>query len=216
MSSIKNIITPVSVIEPTGFTYFESPCKKMSFITINKCCSTSMIKWCKDNNWLPVQQKIDDQKRKYLVILRDPVERWISGFRTYLSIKNIDVKNIEDNYWKIFKEVVIFDTHTLPQYKHMISIKLKNIFAVDFNSVNDGDLSNFLRNNGYDFDMPRLNPTRLPDSEIDAHLKRIIDEDTLFRNQLHQTYEQDYWLRFHLLGKPVPDILYDKMVVLDT
>lgn len=216
MSSTKKIITPASVIEPTGFTYFESPCKNLGFISINKCCSTSMIEWCQDNNWLPVQKKIDDQERKYLAILRDPVERWISGFRTYLSIKNVDVKNIEDKYWEIFKEVVIFDSHTHPQYKHMISIKLKNIFAVDFNNVNDGDLSNFLRNNGYDLDMPHLNPTRLQESEVDAHLKRIIDEDTSFKNRLYETYEQDYWLRFHLLGKTVPDILYDKMVVLDT
>jgi len=215
MSNNKTIITPTSVIEPMGFTYFESPCRQMGFVTINKCCSRSIIKWCKDTNWLAVNTHLDDNKRKYLVILRDPIDRWISGFSTYLSINDIDLKTIDQKYWKIFKDVVVFDSHTLPQYKHLISIKLKNIVADDFNSLKDGNTSKFIRSRGYETEIPHLGSTNDNEAKIKIFLKNMIDEDLVFKNRLYKVYEQDYWLRYHLLDKDVPGILLKDMVDLN-
>ena len=157
---------------------------------------------------MAVNTHLDDNKRKYLVILRDPIDRWISGFSTYLSINDIDLKTIDQKYWKIFKDVVVFDSHTLPQYKHLISIKLKNIVADDFNSLKDGNTSKFIRSRGYETEIPHLGSTDDIEAKIKIFLKNMIDEDLVFKNRLYKVYEQDYWLRYHLLDKDVPGILY--------
>ena len=215
MSNNKTIIRPTSIVESQGFTYFGSPCGKMGFVTINKCCSSSIINWCQHTNWLAVNTHLDDNKRKYLVILRDPIDRWISGFSTYLSINNIDVKTIDHKYWKIFKDVVVFDGHTLPQYKHLIPIKLENIIAIDFDRVRDGSLLKIFRTAGYNREIPHLNSSNDNDVKTKIFLRNMIDEDLVFKNRLYKEYEKDYWLQYHLLDKDVPGILLKDMVDLN-
>lgn len=210
MLTIKNIPTPTSVIENHGFAFFESPCKKLGIIAINKCLSTSIEKWCTDNKWPLIEAKKDDNKHKFIVVLRDPIERWISGFRTYMKINTIDIRKIEENYWKIFKQVIIFDSHTLQQYKHLIEISLKNIIPIDFNkNTTSKDFLRILKKYKYDCILPNLNVRNEQEQIDDNFLKLIIDNDENFLKNLYKVYTNDYWLRYHLLKKDVPKLLWE-------
>ena len=149
------------------------------------------------------------------MLLRDPIERWISGFRTYMNTNYIDIHSIEEKYWKIFKELIIFDSHTVQQYKHLIEVRLKNIIPIDFNkdTVNK-DFLRILKEYNYDCVLPNLNMPSEQDKIDDKFLRLIIDNDEQFLKNLYRVYVKDYWLRYHLLSKDVPNLLWEDAVII--
>jgi len=133
--------------------FYVSEMYKILYIPISKNASTS-LKTSLD--FKPVYQipKInkkfdlelaDKYKRKYKVftLIRNPKDRWISGFNEFLSEYNYYLKS--NNSKKVFIELknkkFIFDGHTLPQFSFIDYCF--SPFGLDFelNLINlDGDL----------------------------------------------------------------------------
>lgn len=100
-------------VELVGYTYVPVP----------KSAST----WCKqlwhvgsESNFLDVKQD-----RDYVVILRDPLERWISGFAQCQVGNDPRVPD----YWKTLGwhwvfDTIVFDNHTEPQSSFLAGIDL--------------------------------------------------------------------------------------------
>ncbi len=104
-------------------------------------------------------KNLDD--KKYIICLRDPIDRWVSGVSEYLHryFINPSVNNnpiIENGYTeqeffelldlrvvaKIFKEK-IYDEHTSHQHEFIPDVSFDNMFFLNFNDAAQGNFSDF-------------------------------------------------------------------------
>ena len=63
-----------------------SPCEKYFWVKIPKCASTYIEKQLIASNWKPsnYRQRLDRNELNYFAVLRNPIDRWISGINEYL------------------------------------------------------------------------------------------------------------------------------------
>lgn len=94
------------------------------YISIPKNASSSTVKLLELNNWQPSNYTTLFHKHQYLIIIRDPVERWVSGIAEYIyghiaSYTRPGIQFIND-YSKAIENLIfdqiVFDDHTMPQY----------------------------------------------------------------------------------------------------
>lgn len=112
-----------------------SPDKKTFYVNIPKNASSFTNSWLVENGWAIFNYKdiphISTSIEYIAVILRDPVNRWISGFSQYLKSNIIYPPwqttdrpfTLEDLkcHWPLLERIAIdqvcwFDDHTWPQY----------------------------------------------------------------------------------------------------
>jgi len=110
-----------------------SPDNKVFAVGIPKNASSSGNKFYSYNNFLKSNFNTFTPD-EYIVIIRDPVERWISGVIEYLmgNYGKLKFKNICDYLDnKLVKEIlfdqVIFDVHTLPQIVYINGLDISKI-----------------------------------------------------------------------------------------
>jgi hypothetical protein len=72
---------------------------------------------------------IDSTKIRCIIVLRDPIERWLTGITQYAmltlgtSVGNEFVKNYNSVVEKLLFDQVVFDDHTMPQYYFFDCVK---------------------------------------------------------------------------------------------
>jgi len=110
--------------------------KKIFAIDISKNASSSGKQFFKNNNFAP--SNFNDKNvnpEKFIAILRDPIERWISGLAEYIAgdYGNLKFKNVSDCFFNnelletlIFDQIV-FDGHTLPQIAYLQGLDIRKI-----------------------------------------------------------------------------------------
>lgn len=89
---------------------------------IPKNASTYLTNLLVNNGWLHTHIN-DSAIVKQIVVLRDPVERWVSGFATYAASWVLGPSYGSDNFNSDFNELtervifdqLVFDDHTTPQ-----------------------------------------------------------------------------------------------------
>lgn len=119
-----------------------SPNKDFFWLSIPKNASTFMTNVLQQNQW--EFDSISFYKNKDVIcILRDPVERWISGFTTYCCLnllsEHYGSARFLTDYNELFERLVfdniVFDDHTTPQVDFVNLIpKTKNIIYLYANS----------------------------------------------------------------------------------
>jgi len=62
-----------------------SPRRNQFYVNIPKNASSYISVWLVNNNWESTTYKNSDNVGEAIIILRDPVNRWISGISQYLS-----------------------------------------------------------------------------------------------------------------------------------
>ncbi len=83
--------------------------------------------------------------KKYIVILRDPIDRWCSGITQYLHGEEV-LRDLKDrNVLDLLFSQVHFDWHTVPQVKFLEGINTDDcvFFKMDSYLTNTNRLSNF-------------------------------------------------------------------------
>jgi hypothetical protein len=121
--------------------------KETAFILIQKCATKSMMKSLRSAKLTKVASffnSIDYENYEVAAIIRNPIDRWISGFATWLAIKEhngeasydelLSIFDNEDEINYIIKQVA-FDVHTRPQVNFiepvLSKIKLFDITQVE-------------------------------------------------------------------------------------
>jgi hypothetical protein len=99
-----------------------TPDKKYFYLNIPKNASTFTNNVLNDNGW-EFWNISDGVFKEAILILRDPVERWISGITTYINLwilyNEYNSDQFITDYNKLVErfifDTVVFDDHTMPQ-----------------------------------------------------------------------------------------------------
>ncbi len=135
-----------------------SPDKKIFYLAIPKNASTYLTNLLKANSW--THWNILENPagiEKTIAVIRDPVDRWTSGFATYAALRLFGygygsdhfVSDFNDLSQRIIFDQVIFDDHTDLQVKyakqildyHPVFFRYNQNLVTQINSFLDHDLN---------------------------------------------------------------------------
>ena len=117
---------------PRSYAMKVDPTLKYAWINIPKNGSSFIQKVLDDNAWNDVHDDLinsiaESPSVKKIVVLRDPVERWISGFAQCMSDRNINILDLLDNPRFINTIMLnpVYDDHT--EYQHRFTGNAQNL-----------------------------------------------------------------------------------------
>jgi hypothetical protein len=182
------------LISPTGTFYLNIP----------KNASTYLTNLLLENNWQ--HGTIDDSGiNNFIVVLRDPIDRWISGFATYTASFILGAGYGSDHYCADYNELteriifdnLIFDDHTTEQVKYVEQLdKSKPITYFKLNHELVSNLEKFL---GCKLDLNTSINGNVGEDNYDTkaiakHIRYRIDQDPVLRATIIEKYSEDYAL----------------------
>lgn len=168
--------------------------KDNAIVRIPKNASNLMSNYGQERNWFYAENKIHLVKPKFFhVVLRDPLERWISGVLEFQKRYEYPLGMILKNLKKIE-----FDEHTVPQYKFLPAYGKSYFYNMD-----DGGLDILLK---HKFNLypqsPEIPKSNSTDATKNLEIKNVIIEamDKSLINSIKEYYAEDYKLiKEHLL-----------------
>lgn len=181
-------------------TYVGDQSSNLGYIPIPKNASSFMREWVAANfNWTTTYDYGIAPKDQYIVILRDPFERWLAGVAQYMPKEHNYLNLTNDKILRFVCKHVEFDEHTKLQVDFLRGLDTKNIIFFPFNKNLSILLKNYCKNN------------KLLDNYIDVPFINVSNHDTLkfkfktaLRDFLHKNpeyvdsikkyYEADYKL----------------------
>lgn len=181
-----------------------SPDGNYFFLSIPKNASVFVSSVLRQNNWQYSDLSVYHGNNVFCII-RDPVERWISGMGTYVAANilgenygsDMFIANYNDSTDRLIFDNIVFDDHTTPQIDFVNIIPPnKNIkyFLADKNSLLD-NLSKYVNQDlAYDLSVTNENASK---NNFDTN--NLVN---LFRSKLNQknvekiqsVYHLDYFL----------------------
>lgn len=190
---------------PRSYAMKVDPALKYAWINIPKNGSSFIQKVLDDNAWNDVPDDLinsieDSPSIKKLVVLRDPVERWISGFAQCMSDQHIDILGLLDN--DTFKSTImlnpVYDDHT--EYQHRFIGNAQNLVYIYMVKSRPNDfyrlLSAWIRKTGgvADFDNWRdpVNPAKNNANKLAIYNK--LREQFYKDKTLKDLHKKDYEL----------------------
>jgi len=203
---------------PTSYAVMVSPGLTHAWINIPKNASSFCQKVFDDNGWTMchTDDLVDGillaHTIKKIVVLRDPVERWISGFAQCMADHHTsNVLDLLDNdaFWQTLRFNPVFDDHT--EYQHRFIGAAQNVKYINMQSRNTEniisdpnrfyrDLTEFVRNAGgtseFQYWKEPTNPAENDPGKfaIFKKLHAIIKERKDYYSILKNAHSKDYEL----------------------
>ena len=121
----------VNFFRPTSYAMKVDPTLKYAWINIPKNASSFIQKALDDNKWNDVPDDLinsiaESPSIKKLVVLRDPVERWISGFAECWADHDNILDLLDSNtFYDTVQKNPVYDDHT--EYQHRFIGKAQNL-----------------------------------------------------------------------------------------
>lgn len=179
------------LISPSGVFYLNIPKNASTFIT----------NVLADSGWRFADVH-DQQITEYIVVLRDPVDRWISGFATYSASwvcgAGYGSEHFLNDYNSLSERIIfdqiVFDDHTTEQVKYIEQLdKARTITYFKLGHSLVTDLEKFLDCklvlNNVDANKAENNyDTNL----IAKHMRYRIEQDPMLKAKIVKRYSADY------------------------
>jgi len=209
---------------PEAYAVMLSPGLTHAWINIPKNASSFCQKVFSDNGW--TKCSTDDlvdgillaHTIKKIVVLRDPIERWISGFAQCITDSpHKDMLELLHNnaFWHTIRINPVFDDHT--EYQHRFIGAAQNVKYIYMQSRNTGnaiadpnrfyrDLTEYVRwtsgTSEFQYWKEPTNPAENHAKKIEIYnkLRAIIKENKDYYNILKNVHSKDYEL-FNTLQK---------------
>ena len=207
---------PITVQDPRpGLCYpidgasYVSPRGDLAYVPVPKCASLRMRWWCEANGWHKenYHDQIVPAHRRFLVLLRDPRERWVSAMKQWINHEGYDWSQLNQQSRDIIRRHIICDEHTMPQHRFLVGLRLAQIDAVDVSHDRrhtSDRIQEIMARHGHHC---RLDPNEDRERNPDiAELWQWVD-DIEVAGRLQNAYADDYWLRYFLLDSELPDEL---------
>lgn len=179
------------LISPTGIFYLNIP----------KNASTYLTNLLLANEWTHNDVYSPDIK-ECIVVLRDPVERWISGFATYAASwllgENYGSTHFREDYNDLTERLIfdqlVFDDHTTEQVKFVEQLGDKPITFFKLNHGLGIDLESFLDCRlGLNNPIPgNVSEDNYDTKTIADHMRYRIGQDPVLRAKIIERYNADY------------------------
>lgn|GEM_PF-5900764 len=180
-----------------------SPDREIFYLNIPKNASTYLTNLLKYNSWS--HWNIIDQPiaiKNCLVVIRDPVERWLSGFGTYASLRLLGSGYGSDHFVsdynhlaeRIIFDQIVFDDHTDFQLKYIQQILNYDPVYFRFNKNLKQQINHYL---GYDLNTldnieDNRSESNYDNAQVIKFIKSRIDNDPKLKSKIIITYHNDY------------------------
>ncbi len=221
-------------LRPADYAAKIHPSFKYAWINIPKNCSSFVQKVLDDNGWINLESSMIDIVLKTnsiekLVILRDPVQRWISGFAETFGIQdewdpilNIDLDKLDilldmDTFWKIVYVNPVMCFHTEHQYRYIGDTKNVRYIKMQDKNLNNHtivtnpnkfyrDFSDYITYTGGESNFLHwtklTNPVNSDNRKFRVYNKILntIQKDKSIQKELKDSHDKDYELFYKLKG----------------
>lgn len=178
------------------------PDTDLMYVNIPKNASSWTKPNLKDWGWQHYNYHLDNLYHKHaLIVLRDPVERWLSGIGEYMYLyhKNLDLAHFSKCFFDLVFDKISFDDHTEQQVLFLEKLNLKNCTFFWCGSNYRELFGKFLNDRGmpnqyakYDYQhVTETSPIRMQFKEI---FKQTLDNNSKYIRQLKQHFSKDYHL----------------------
>jgi hypothetical protein len=173
----------------------------LMYVQIPKNASSWTKIHFKDLGWLDFNYHYDHFYKKHaLVVLRDPVERWLSGVCEYFSLyhENIDTESFNNTFYDFLIEQTILDDHTESQHCFIEGLDYKNITFFLCNNDYRLQFSTCLKQKGFDNKYHDHEFQHTTNKSITrSKFKKIFEpllSQSKYLNKIQQFYKKDYEL----------------------
>jgi hypothetical protein len=173
------------------------PDTNLMFINIPKNASS----WTKSNlidqNWEFYNYHNDNLYHKHsIVVLRDPIERWLSGISEYMFLyhQKLDPAHLSNNFFELIFDRIAFDDHTESQVLFLQNINLNDCTFFLCNNDYKNNFLNFLDKQGMVYSYYE-NQNVTAHNPIKSQFKNIFSkalENSKYKYKLEQYFEKDY------------------------
>lgn len=179
---------------------------KFFYVPIPKNSSSYMTALLRANDWQLYNFLYDNiTDKKCIILLRDPVDRWISGISQYLCSYVLDNDfNSRDliNDWSRLVETilfdrVIFDDHTEQQCYFFNSIPIDQCVFFDSTNQPEVNIKKYMNTLGYDLDinieLPKNESTNNRDhNRLRKFFTKWLQENPALMQRIKDVYRNDY------------------------
>lgn len=174
------------------------PTGDLMYVNIPKNASSWTKPNLKDWGWEFFNYHTDKLDKTAIVVLRDPVDRWLSGIAEYFTLYHSDKQILSTDAIDIIFDRVCFDDHTDRQVKFIHGLDTERCVFFKCDKYYREDFSTFLDERGmtnryHKYDYQHVSK----DSEERRRFKKIFTreiENPKYLNRIKEYYEQDYKL----------------------
>ena len=159
---------------------------RIAILLIPKNASSTLSKNC-SNAWRRewYRHLHDTKITKYVVLLREPLRRWVSGVVEYCVKNKKDIRTLD-------LDKIVFDEHTVPQFEHCYFL---NPDKCDFYVLEDNGIKEIYENydikHGYVVNANEAKEVKEKEMLIEW-LKNYLSKNPNFREKIKKFYARDY------------------------
>lgn len=177
------------------------PLSEVMYVNIPKNASSWTFKVLQDAGW-DVYNYHDDRMylKRSLVVLRDPIKRWVSGISEYFAVYHPNIQT--EDFTKVFLDVIFdrvcFDDHTERQCYFIEGLKFDKCDFIEFGPKYT---NNFLQWCSENKIIIKSVPDKIHSSDSDITRQQltkffysIVDSNNEYKNSIQQFYKLDYEL----------------------
>jgi hypothetical protein len=178
-----------------------SPDRSTFLLMIPKNASTYLTNVLTTHGWMLHILNDQDQFEKVTAFIRDPVDRWISGFSTYAALYHCG-KNYGSDHWiseynelsqRIIFDQIYFDDHTVPQTFYTKQIESKNPIFLKYNKNLLKQINDFLETDLHDIEVDsNVTENNYDTKQISKFMRDRISSDPILMNKLVKSFKDDY------------------------
>lgn len=159
--------------------------------------------WTKPNlldyGWEFFNYHTDNLTKPALVVLRDPIDRWLSGIAEYITLYQPNFRLLFQETEELIFDKIVFDDHTEKQVKFLQGLDTDNCTFMMCDENYRTNFSNFIlehygenKYSRYEYQHVSNNdPTR---QRFKTIFKNLLDREPIYLNKIMDYFEDDYKL----------------------
>jgi hypothetical protein len=157
----------------------------ITFVHIPKNAS-SFLKGCIIATGKFVYSKEFVPAKKYLIVLRDPLERWISGISQFFI-----TNSLPDQMSEIF-DIITYDDHTDLQsyFISQVNLDTSDIFYMDKNLRSN--MQDWIDRHDYSIYMPNIPDLNPGNTELKTQFESVLQMHPEYAQKVRDFFKQDY------------------------